>query len=578
MAQDDFYAHKDLLLAWHQWLDDSTDRWQRHLATETATNLPDWPVLAQQYEDFWRHHLAHLTPMPESAPATGAEATNAMPHFNAPEWSTHPYFAQIKTFYTQTHEFVAQHTQNMVTALDLKPEQAAQLNLLNQHYLAALHPANHLLQNPEALKLACDSRGESLSKGLDNLKHDLKKGRISLANDKAFEVGHNIATTPGAVVFKNHLIELIHYQPTTAEAYATPILLIPPCVNKFYIMDLEEKKSLVRYLLDQGLPVFLISWKNADDSLKHARWDDYVEDGVIKAISACKDISQQPHINTLGFCIGGVLLSTALCILKARQLDWVAHTVFMASMTDHADTGPIQPFITEALVQQREQKIADGGLISGLALNAAFSALRPSELIWRYVQYNYLKGHTPKSFDLLFWNGDPADLPLPMHTFFLRAYYLNNAFAHPGSMSVCGLPIDLGTLTLPMYVMAAKDDHIAPWTSIYQGLRLFHRSPNIRFVLGAAGHIAGTINPAVDNKRQFWHGESLPKSAQTWFNQSKSEQGSWWQDLSVWLTTRSGPSQPAPTALGSTEWPPLYPAPGRYVHEKANPLLLYQNT
>ncbi|MBP6116364.1 MAG: alpha/beta fold hydrolase [Neisseriaceae bacterium] len=577
MAQNDGDAHNDLLLAWHQWLDESTRQWQHHLATETAKTLPDWPTLAQQYETFWRQHLAHLTPA--TAPEAEAPAnTPASLHFNAPEWVTHPYFAQIKTFYTQTHDFVTQHAQSMAAALNLKPEQAAQLALLNQHFLAALHPANHLLQNPEALKLACDSRGDSLSKGLDNLKHDLKKGRISLANDKAFQVGHNIAATAGAVVFKNHLIELIHYQPTQPQVHATPVLLIPPCVNKFYIMDLEDKKSLVRYLLDQGLSVFLISWKNADDGLKHAQWDDYVEEGVIQAIRVCKDISQQAQINTLGFCIGGVLLCTALCVLKARAQNWVQHTVFMASMTDHSDTGPIQPFITEALVQKRETQAPQGGLISGLALNAAFSALRPSELIWRYVQYNYLKGHTPKSFDLLFWNGDPADLPLPMHTFFLRHCYLNNAFTHPGSMQVCGVPIDLGTLTLPMYIMAAKEDHIAPWTAIYQGLKLFQNSPNIRFVLGAAGHIAGTINPAIDNRRQFWYGETLPQSAQTWFNQAKSEQGSWWQDLSIWLTARSGPLLAAPTQLGDANWPPLYPAPGRYVHEKANPLLLYQNT
>lgn len=574
MAQNDGEAHDDLLLAWHQWLDQLTGQWQSHLANETAKSLPDWPTLSQQYEDFWRQHLAHL----DTHTTTDTTSVSSSSHFNAPEWATHPYFAQIKAFYTQTHDFVAQHAHNMATTLDLKPEQTAQLNLLNQHFLAALHPANHLFQNPEALKLACDSQGSSLINGLDNLKHDLKKGRISLANDKAFQVGRNIATSHGDVVFKNQLIELIHYQPTQEQVHATPILLIPPCVNKFYIMDLEHKKSMVQYLLDQGLSVFLISWKNADATLKHARWDDYVEDGVIKAISVTKDINQCEQINTLGFCIGGVLLNTALCVLKARQQDWVQHTVFMASMTDHSDTGPIQPFITEALVQKREALVPKGGLISGLALNAAFSALRPSELIWRYVQHNYLKGHTPKSFDLLFWNGDPADLPLPMHTFFLRHCYRNNALTKPGSMIVCDVPIDLGTLTLPMYIMAAKDDHIAPWTAIYQGLKLFKNSQNIRFVLGAAGHIAGTINPATDNRRQFWHGETLPQSAQTWFNQAKSEQGSWWQDLSIWLTARSGPLQLAPKTLGSHQWPPLYPAPGQYVHEKANPLLLYQNT
>ena len=334
-------------------------------------------------------------------------------------------------------------------------------------------------------------------------------------------------------------------------------------------MDLGPQKSLVEYYVEQGYNVFLISWRSATEETKHFTWDTYVERGVISAVSAITSISKQDSINALGFCIGGLILSTALCVMKARGEQRIDNAILMTSMADHTEPGDIKYFLSEDVIRMREGKTAQGGIISGLELQATFSALRPDDLVWNYVQNNYLKGKTPTSFDLLYWNNDSVDLPLPMHTFFLRQFYLNNALTKPGSMSVCGVPIDLRNIDIPLYFFAAEGDHIVPWLAVYNGLHLYGNAQERRFVLGESGHIAGAINPVTKDRRSYWTGNTEGKTAEEWLATAENHKGSWWKDLNTWLSSRSGNLVNAPKTLGNSSHKPQADAPGDYVRAQA---------
>ncbi|MBM5575431.1 alpha/beta hydrolase [Deefgea sp. CFH1-16] len=476
--------------------------------------------------------------------------------FNSPEWDA-PLFDYIRQNYLVTSKWLLE----MVGAASSDEASKEKAAFFTRQYLDAMSPANFAFTNPEVMKLALETKGESLQEGMKKLMADMQKGAITMTDESQFAIGENLAMTPGEVIFENELFQLIQYTPTTAKVYSRPLLVIPPCVNKYYIMDLQPANSMMAYIVSQGYSTFLISWKSIAADQGHLQWDNYIESGVIKATEVVRAISKAEKINALSFCIGGELLTTAMPVLQARGLDWFESITLMTVMLDHTDPGEIKHFIDWNLIRQRESQVE--GVIDGKELAKTFSALRANDLVWNYVVNNYLKGKNPPPFDLLYWNSDSANLSLPMHTFFLRNMYLENNLTKPNSFSLCGTPIDLTTIKVPAYIFAAREDHIVPWHSAFLSNRIL-QGPK-RFVLGASGHIAGAINPVSTNKRNYWVNENVDQDADTWLEQAESRPGSWWQDWSAWLAPQSGTQVAAPKKLGNAQYKMIEAAPGRYV-------------
>jgi polyhydroxyalkanoate synthase subunit PhaC len=439
-----------------------------------------------------------------------------------------------------------------------------------QQWIDASAPSNFLAFNAEAQKKAIETQGESIAKGMANLLHDMKQGHVSMTDESVFEVGKNVATTEGAVVFENELFQLIEYKPLTAKVYERPFLLVPPCINKFYILDLQPENSLIRYCVEQGHRTFVVSWRNPDESLAQATWDQYIEDAVIQAIGVTQDVTGAETINALGFCVGGTMLGTALAVLAARGEEPVHSATFLTTLLDFTDTGILDVFIDENFVKYREAQFAQGGLMPGRDLATTFSFLRPNDLVWNYVVGNYLKGETPPPFDLLYWNSDSTNLPGPYYAWYLRQMYLENNLVKPGKTTVCGEKIDFRKVKLPVYIYGSREDHIVPIGGAYGSTQIFPGKK--RFVMGASGHIAGVINPASKNKRSHWIGPAgkFPADAQDWIASATEHPGSWWTDWSAWLKPLAGKQIAAPKAYGRGKtYQAIEPAPGRYVKAKA---------
>jgi polyhydroxyalkanoate synthase subunit PhaC len=396
---------------------------------------------------------------------------------------------------------------------------------------------------------------------------DMEKGRISMTDEAAFEVGKNIAVSQGAVVYENDLIQLIQYSPLTAKVHERPLVMVPPCINKFYIMDLQPENSLVRFAIEQGHTVFMVSWRNVKPPLDKLTWDDYLELGVMAALDEARAITGADKVNALGFCIGGTLLASALAVLAKKKKRPVASLTLMTALLEFSDVGEIRVYIDKNFVEKREKKLAKGGIVPGAELASAFSSLRANDLVWSYVVSNYLKGQQPPAFDLLYWNGDSTNLPGPMYSYYLRTTYQDNKLAQPDALTMCGAPVDLKRVDVPAFVFAAREDHIVPWRGGYQTTQLV-AGPS-RFVLGASGHIAGVINPAAKNKRSHWVNDRLGTDADKWFAQSKEQPGSWWVPWAAWLKPFAGKQVAARTKLGDAAHKPSEPAPGRYVKERA---------
>ena len=458
----------------------------------------------------------------------------------------------------------------LAKAVEADEKTKVKILFTTEQMIDALSPSNFIATNPEVLENIISSQGQSIQNGILNLLGDLKKGKVSQTDESAFEVGKNIATTEGQVVFRNHLFELIQYKPLTDTVYERPYLMVPPCINKYYILDLQPENSIVRYMVEQGHTVFLVSWKNPDASMSKITWDDYVGDGVIKAIEVVKDIGSTEQINVLGFCVGGTLTSTALAILAARKKNDVASLTLLTTLLDFNDSGILDVFIDEGMVKLRESTIGGDsgnfGMMSGLDLGNTFSFLRPNDLVWNYVVENYLKGNSPPPFDLLYWNGDSTNLPGPMYCWYLRHTYLQNELIKPGRLTVCGEKVDLGKITIPTYIYASHDDHIVPWKSAYQSTHIL-KGKN-RFVLGASGHIAGVINPPAKNKRHYFENNKLAKTAEEWLASAKDIKGSWWPNYAKWLEEFGGKKIKASKTFGSAKYKKLVAAPGQYVKEK----------
>jgi len=472
-----------------------------------------------------------------------------------------------------TYLLNSKHLLELAKAVETDDKTKQKILFTTEQMIDALSPSNFIATNPEVLENIISSQGQSIQNGITNLLGDMKKGRVSLTDESAFELGKNIAITEGQVVFRCPLFELIQYKPLTETVFQRPYLMVPPCINKYYILDLQPDNSVVRYMVDQGHTVFLVSWKNPDASMAKVSWEDYVGDGVIQAINVVKDISASQQINILGFCVGGTLTASALAVLAARNEHPVASLTLLTTLLDFTNTGILDVFIDEAMVKMRETTIGgDGGnfgMMSGIDLGNTFSFLRPNDLVWNYVVENYLKGNSPPPFDLLYWNGDGTNLPGAMFCWYLRHTYLQNDLVKANTVTLCGEKIDLGKIDCPAYIYASQEDHIVPWQSAYKSTHIL-RGKN-RFVLGASGHIAGVINPPAKNKRYYFENNKIEKTADEWLAGAKEIKGSWWPNYTKWLEQFGGERVPAKKTFGSAKYKKLEAAPGQYVKEKIGP-------
>jgi polyhydroxyalkanoate synthase subunit PhaC len=562
--------------AWMSQLADS-NAWQAWLkqppidTQQVATTLKNFgaaidPTAMSQLQ---KDYMQELSGLWKEALASKAPALPDR-RFAASEWQTNPMHAFNAAAYLLNARFLM----SMGEAIDATPHAKRRIRFAIQQMVDAMSPANFLATNPEAQKKIIETKGESLTKGIANMLGDMQKGRISHSDESAFEVGKNVATTEGAVVFENELFQLIQYKPLTKKVYERPLLLVPPCINKYYILDLQPDNSLVRYAVEQGHTVFLVSWCNPDASLGDKTWDDYIVDGVIKAIEVAQEISGQDQINTLGFCIGGTMVGCALALLREQDENPASSMTLLTSFLDFSDPGVIGVFIDEAQVAMRERSIGKGGLMLGRDFTATFSSLRPNDLVWNYVKANYLKGENPPPFDLLYWNADATNLPGPMFCTYLRNMYLENNLKVPGKLTVAGKKISLAKIDAPAFIYGSREDHIVPWTATHAStalLSLKKRGRN-RFVLGASGHIAGVINPPTHKKRSYWtnDGAAPTATADEWLRGAEEHPGSWWPEWADFLAKYAGKQVAAPRKYGNASYKPIEPAPGRYVKVRAD--------
>ncbi len=485
--------------------------------------------------------------------------------FASQAWSDNP----LAAFSASAYLLNARTLMGLADAVEADTKARARIRFAVEQWLAASAPSNFLAFNADAQQKAIETKGQSIAKGVQNMLHDMQQGHVSMTDESLFEVGKNVATTEGAVVFENELFQLIEYKPLTARVYEKPFLLVPPCINKFYILDLQPENSLIRYAVAQGHRTFVVSWRNPDASLAKKTWDNYVQDAAIKAIKVTQEITGAKSINALGFCVGGTILGTALAVLAASGEKPVASATFLTALLDFTDTGILDVFIDEAFVKYREQEMGQGGLLKGQELASTFSFLRPNDLVWNYVVGNYLKGETPPPFDLLYWNSDSTNLPGPFYAWYLRNTYLENKLCQPGKATVCGQKIDFRKLKLPIYIYGSREDHIVPIGGAYASTQ--HLPGQKRFVTGASGHIAGVINPPAAKKRSHWVREDgkFPATQADWQAGATEHAGSWWTDWASWLQSHAGKQIAAPKAYGKGKYKAIEPAPGRYVKAKA---------
>ena len=514
--------------------------------------------LASQAGDFWKS-VADFALPGAAAPAVKGQAKR----LTGEGWESSPWAEAVKSAYLSYSAVL----DSSVDSVALEDRTKEQVRFGMRQFTDALSPANFLLTNPEALQLARETNGQSLVEGVQLFFQDLAKGRIATTDESAFEVGRNVATTPGAVIFQNELIQLIQYAPLTAEVARRPLLVIPPCINKYYILDLQQKNSFVRYALECGHSVFLVSWRSATPEIATLTWDDYLQTGIMQAIDVTLAVSGADRVNTLGFCVGGTLLACALAVMAERGESKVASLTLLTTMLDFSDPGELGRLISEQSVVAKEAAIGRDGILEGKELALAFSSLRANDLIWQYVTNSYLKGKAPPAFDMLYWNADSSNLPGPMFCWYIRNAYLENKLRRPGATVQCGVPVDLSKVHVPAFVYASREDHIVPWKTAFASREIL--SGDTMFVLAASGHIAGVINHPAQNKREYWADGAYNGDPQHWFETAQSTRGSWWPRWAAWLAQYSGPQQAAAEQLGSQKYPTIEPAPGSYVMQKA---------
>ena len=484
---------------------------------------------------------------------------------------------EVFNFIKQSYLLTARWIQSTVTGVEgLDTKTANKVDFYTRQFVNALSPSNFLMTNPEVLRATAESGGENLLNGLGNLLEDLERGdgrlAITMTDASAFEVGGNIAVTPGKVVFRNDLFELIQYTPTTAKVYQRPLLIVPPWINKFYILDLRQDNSFIKWAVDQGHTVFVISWVNPDGALADKSFDDYMIEGPLAALEAVEQATGQREVNVIGYCIGGTLLAGTLAYMAATpDTKWhgrVRSATFLASMVDFEEAGELGVFIDEKQLANLEERMDEKGYLEGRDMATTFNMMRDNDLIWSFVVYNYLLGKEPFPFDLLYWNSDSTRMPAAMHKFYLRKMYLENKLVEPGGISLAGVPIDLRKIEVPAYILSTREDHIAPWKSTYAPTQLY-QGP-VRFVLSASGHIAGVVNPPADKKYGHWTNDDTPKSADAWLDGAAAHEGSWWGDWMKWVKRHAGRKTTPARAPGDGALAAMEDAPGTYVAMRAD--------
>ena len=522
-----------------------------------------WKLAEMQSKMFWDHvalwQSSLLRMIGKEVPSV-AEAAKGDNRFRDADWQDQFLFDYIK----QSYLIAARHLHDAVSSVDgLSEETRKKVNFYTRQYIDALSPSNFALTNPQVLRETLHSGGQNLLKGLNNLLADIERGGIRMADEKAFKLGVNIATTPGKVVFQNELMQLIQYAPSTETVFKRPLLVIPPWINKYYILDLREKNSFVRWAVEQGHTVFVISWVNPDGRYAEKTFEDYMFEGPLAALDAIGQAAGENRINIIGYCLGGTLLGATLAWMAEKGDARAASATFLASLLDFSIPGELGVFIDEAQVENLERRMQERGYLEGSEMAATFNMLRANDLVWSFVVNNYLLGKDPFPFDLLYWNSDSTRMPAKMHSFYLRNMYLANRLKDAGGINLGGVPIDLGKIAIPAYFVSTLEDHIAPWKSTYKGARLL--SGPTRFVLGGSGHIAGIVNPPSAKKYGYWTGSELPESAEEWQAGASRREGSWWIDWQAWMAGLNGPDRVPVRVPGTEALQALEDAPGSYV-------------
>src|SRR4051812_46781762 len=527
-----------------------------HMASDPALMAKVGMNMWMDQTRLWQASWLKLLGMPV---APVAEAAKNDWRFKDEEWSKNFVFDYIK----QSYLIAARNIQEAVAQVEgLTPESEKKVAFFTRQYVEALAPSNFLMTNPQVLRETVASGGQNLVRGLNNLLADIEKGggelRISMTDETAFQLGRNVATSPGKVVHQTPLMQLIQYQPTTSEVYRRPLVIIPPWINKYYILDLREKNSFIRWATAQGHTVFVVSWVNPDATLAQKGFDDYMTEGALAAFDAVERISGEREMNVIGYCLGGTLLGATLGYLAANEDDRVKSATFFVSLLDFSQPGELGVFIDEEQVASLEKKMNQRGYLEGSEMAGTFNLLRANDLVWSFVVNNYLLGKDPFPFDLLYWNADSTRMPARMHSFYLRNMYIKNLMGVPGGITLKGVPIDLSKVKAPSYFISTVEDHIAPWKTTYKGAK--YLGGPVRFVLGGSGHIAGIVNPPAANKYHFWTSDSLPPTAEDWLAGATQRPGSWWDDWQRWIDEKNdGEKVPARIPANAIE-----DAPGSY--------------
>lgn len=516
--------------------------------------------LMHSYADLWgrsfRRFLGEdVEPVAEPEPGDN--------RFKDPDWSENQYFDFWKQAYLITSRWAEGVTKN-TEGVDDRTRQKAMFYV--EQVLSAISPSNNPFTNPEVVRTTISTNAENLVQGMSSLADDLGQSkdllRVSQTDLSAFEVGRDLAITPGKVVFQNDLIQLIQYSPTTEQVFERPLIIAPPWINKFYILDLKPEKSFVKYAVDQGFTVFMISWVNPDGRLAQKTFEDYMKEGILTAVDVVNRQLGLHHVNVAGYCVGGTLLASALAYAAAKGDDRIASATFLTAQVDFSEAGDLLVFIDDAQLKSLDETMAEEGYLDGSRMAAVFNMLRPRDLIWPYVVNNYLLGKKPFPFDLLFWNADSTRLPAANHAFYLREFYHENRLSR-GEMQLGGVTLDLSKVKIPVYELFTREDHIAPAPSVYRGSRML--GGDVRHVMAGSGHIAGVVNPPAKKKYQYWTGEPA-ETFEAWTEKATETAGSWWPDWSEWLAGQSGDKVPGRDPSSGT-LKPIEDAPGSYVKD-----------
>ena len=516
--------------------------------------------LWQDYAALWQNSMLKLMGQ-EAKPV--AEPHHTDRRFKHEDWEQNFLFDYIK----QSYLIAARHLHQTLGRVEgLDAPTAKKVDFYTRQYIDALSPSNFMLTNPEVLRETVASGGRNLVRGLNNLLEDVSRSggdqvRLRMTDEKAFQLGVNIATTPGKIVFQNEIMQLIQYYPAGDRVYRRPLLIIPPWINKYYILDLRDKNSFVKWAIEQGHTVFVISWVNPDERLAHKRFEDYLAEGTLAALEAIEKATGESEVNAIGYCLGGTLLACTLGYLGAKRDTRIASATFFASMIDFKEAGELEVFIDEKQVAALEKRMQERGYLEGSEMATTFNMLRANDLIWSFVVNNYLLGRDPFPFDLLYWNSDSTRMPATMHSYYLRNLYMKNLLAQPGGIELDGVAIDLTRVRTPLYFVSTLEDHIAPWRSTYTGAKLF--TGPVRFVLGGSGHIAGIVNPPAAGKYCYWTHPRLPEDPEKWLKGASQHPGSWWTDWAGWIAEHGGSKVPA-RIPGKAKLKAIEDAPGSY--------------